>query len=369
MEPKRQRARAEARPEDLGPTPTKSARNYMFRVSFPGKPHKDGRLTFAARGQPRYLDPGLWPMCKYCIYSLELTFGGDDGLENFHFQGYIECNGVHRWTALKELPGLEHAWFAIRRGDQASAIKYCSKQDETHLEGPFVFGEPARQGARSDLLDIQIKLDNKVPLLQLQNDHFASCARHGKFFKEYKRTHTRPRNKKTTVWLIIGPSGRGKSNFADSMARAMGTTYKVPPKKGSGLYFDDYDGQDCMIIEEMNGDKMTPEFFNELCDRYEMVIPVHGSAGHQFVSKHLFITTNYHPKFWWKKRNANQIYQTTRRIDIVWKMGFVYGKPLEHAAWQVFGNNINQPIVVPDQPVLVNPWLQPPPKDKGELDE
>lgn len=367
MEPKVKRVRATPQAAMRG------ARNYIFRISFPGKPRPDGTLTFP-HGQPRLLDPEQWPMCKYCIYSLELTFGVDqDGQlkENFHYQGYLELNGVHRFTALQQLPGLERAHFDVRRGSQADNIKYCSKDDETHLEGPFVWGEPARQGARSDLLDIQIKLDNKISLYQLAADHFASCARHGRFFKEYKRTRTTPRNKKTIVWLIIGPSGRGKSNFADSMSRALGTVYKVPPKKGSGLYFDDYDGQNSTIIEEMNGDKMTPEFFNELADRYELVIPVHGSAGHQFVSKHLFITTNYHPKFWWKKRNANQLYQTMRRIDIVWKMGFKKPQPAfhqngwVHSAFQVFGFNINQPEGPTRDPEDDSAWPDVPPLEEG----
>lgn len=180
-------------------------------------------------------------------------------------------------------------------------------------------------------------------------------------FKEYRRITSPERRWKTIVWLIIGPSGRGKSNFADSMARALGTTMRVPPKKGSGMYYDDYDGQECIIIEEMNGDKMTPEFFNELCDRYPLTIPSHGAAGHQMLAKHLFITTNYHPKFWWKKRNPDQLYQTMRRIDIVWKMGFK--QPLEHTAWQVFGDNINQPAGTAEDPIII------PPKDKGELFE
>jgi len=305
-----------ARSRSARPVPPRAARNYVFTVNFKSHSHRDGRMTF--QHVPRLLDPELWPMCKYCIYSLEL---GEDGTH--HFQGYLELNGVHRFTALKNLPGLERAHFEPRRGTQADCIKYCSKtHDPTHLEGPFIWGEPARQGQRSDLLDIQIKLDNKMPITEIAKDHFGSFIRYGKAFKEYKRITTVRRTWKTIVWLIIGPSGRGKSNFADSMARAIGSTFKLPPKKGSGLYFDDYDGQECVIIDEMNGNKCTPEFFNELCDRYELCVPFHGTAGTQFVAKHLFITTNYLPAEWWKKRTKEQTRQTMRRIDIVLKMGF-----------------------------------------------
>lgn len=345
----------------------KPARNYMFTCNYTLEEGPNGQPRWKDGRMPRLLDPSLWPFAKYVVYQLEL--GKENGTH--HFQGYMELNGVHNYTEIHRLPGLEGCWLAVRKGQQQDARRYCTKTDDpTFLDGPWEWGTPAKQGARSDLLDIQLKLDNGVSMKQIAQDHFASWNRHGRSFKEYKRINTKPRNFKTIVWLIIGPSGRGKSNFADSMARAIGPTYKVPPKKGSGMYFDDYDGQPCMILEEMNGDKMTPEFFNEFVDKYECVIPSHGAAGHQMIAKHLFITTNYHPKYWWKKRNADQIYQTTRRINIVWKMGFVYKKPFVHEAFQVFGPNINQPNVDPNIVLARDPnddslWPDVPPLEEG----
>lgn len=91
----------------------------------------------------------------------------------------------------------------------------------------------------------------------------------------------------------------------------------MPQPKGSGLYWDDYDSQTCVFIDEMDGNYMTPTFFNTLCDRYECVVPVHGGAGHQMVAKYIVICSNYHPKFWWKKRKPDQIFQTVRRVDVL----------------------------------------------------
>lgn len=333
----------EGRKKRAKPAPKEpKARNYMFTINFPAEPREDGTLSWAR--MPRLLDPEQWPMCKYCIYSLELTVNEKSKTENFHFQGYLELNGTHRMTALHKLPGLETAHFEVRRGSQADAIKYCSKDDETHLEGPFVWGEPARQGARSDLLEIQIKLDNRAPLTVIYRDHFASSARHGKFFKEYKRQVTTPRNFKTKCFLFVGPAGVGKSTLMKLIAARLGSVYKVPQKKGSGLYFDDYDGQDVMILDEMNGNKMPPEDFNSLVDEHEHVCTVHGGAGHQMVSKYLFIGSNYAPKFWWKKRTPAQLYQTTRRIDVVFKCGFDDPDRWDHSGFQEFGPNINRPV-------------------------
>jgi len=317
----------------------KGARNYVFTINFAERKPPGEQLLF--EHVPRLLDPEQWPMCKYCIYSLEL---GENGTH--HFQGYLELNGVHRYTALHKMPGLERARFDVRRGSQADAIKYCSKTlDPSYLEGPFEWGVPARQGQRSDLLEIQIKLDNGQNLKRLAADHFGSFIRYGKSFKEYKRQRTVPRNFKTRCFLFVGPPGKGKSTLMKLIAARLGTVYKVPQKKGSGLYFDDYDGEDVMILDEMNGNKMSPEDFNSLVDEHEHILTVHGGAGHQMVSKYMFIGSNYAPQFWWKKRNASQVYQTTRRIDVVFKVGLKDMPRWDHSAFQVFGPNINQPQV------------------------
>lgn len=155
MDPQVKRARARKEPEAV----LKSARNYVFTVNFALKEGRNGEAHFPV--VPRLLDLDKVPMAKYCIYSLEMGANG-----THHFQGYIELNGVHRFTALHACigSGFERASFKVRRGSQADNIRYCSKDDETHLDGPWIWGEPARQGARSDLIDVQIKIDNGVPM-------------------------------------------------------------------------------------------------------------------------------------------------------------------------------------------------------------
>ena len=132
---------------------------------------------------------------------------------------------------------------------------------------------------------------------------------------------TKPRDFKTAVFLFVGPPGRGKSTLMTHIAAKMGSVYRAPQAKGSGCYFDDYDGQDVFILDEFDGASMQPTMFNTLADRFECVLPVHGGAGHQMVSKVLFVGSNYIPKYWWRKRNANQLLQTTRRIDVIFKVG------------------------------------------------
>lgn len=279
------------------------------------------------------LDPTheSWVHCKYLIYQREM-----EGHE--HFQGYLELTNAKTYAALHAMQGLEFAHFQKRYGSAKQASHYCRKpvkgcdcehctaeaRNPTKLEGPWEFGEMSHQGASAALLEVKADLDRGVSLKRISDDHFPEWVRHNKSLKEYRRTHTAARTFPTIVCLFVGPAGTQKSTLMKLIASHLGTFYKVPAKKGSGLYFDDYDSQDTLIIDEFSGATMPPEFFNLIADEHECVLPVHGGAGHQMVSKYLFIGSNYCPKWWWSKRNARQLKQTTRRIHYVFKRGFHY---------------------------------------------
>lgn len=320
--------------------------------------------VFAPEGEDLLLlDPSTWPKVTFFVYQREVC----PKTSREHFQCYMELDCQARFTTLMdECPGLENEGFTTflpRRGTQTHAIAYCQKpdpykgydkfiDDTSRIEGPWFYGEPKHQGQRADLLEIQRDLRSGVSNKRVADDHFPEWVRYGKAFKEYKRIITEPRDFKSVVILIVGPAGLGKSRFAKRLnaylsiegrcdeltfpelkyhpdfnpvirgieiTKEATSVYKVP-EKHSGFWCDDYDSQKVFFIDEFGGHRMTPTFFNELCDRYECVVPAHGSAGHQMVSPYITICTNYAPKFWWKNRNANQLEQTMRRISIVIKL-------------------------------------------------
>lgn len=281
----------------------------------------------------RLLDPThfSWRHVKYVIYQREMG-------THEHFQGYIELEQGLTYDQLHQFEGLEGAHFERRRGTAKQARHYCEKPVEgcdcpscdterrapTKLEGPFIWGEPSHQGQRAELLEIQRELHRpEASLKRVAEDHFGEWVKFNKAFAEYRRkVVAKPRSTKTRVFLFVGPPGRGKSTIMRLIAERVFQMdyYKVPAPKGSGIYFDDYDHQPIMIIDEFDGDWMKPKFFNLLADEHECVLPVHGGAGHQMTSKFLFIGSNYAPVHWWKKRSPVQLAQTTRRIDVTFKM-------------------------------------------------
>ncbi len=275
-------------------------RNYMFTVNFKDVLESDITL----------LDPSLWPCCSYAVYQLEL--GEQDVL---HFQGYIELTARRSLRQLKEYDGLERAHFEIRRGSAEDANKYCQKQD-TRIEGPFIYGERKRPGQRTDLEAVRQDIIVGASLTQVADTHFSLWCQYRGAFSDYKRLCTRARDFKSTTILVVGPSGIGKSRFAHTLLGYLGTHYKVSDKH-TGFWCDDYGGEDTFFIDEFDGDRMRPKVFNEVCDRYECILPSHGSRGCQLVSKYILIVSNYIPKYWWKRRSAEQLHQTMRRIDFI----------------------------------------------------
>jgi len=290
-------------------------------------------ICFTINGEDLLLlDPmhPTWSHVKFLIYQRELG-------THEHFQGYLELDQQVTFAKLHTFEGLEGAHFERRRGTAKQARHYCEKPvagcdceacraetaHPTKIDGPWLFGEMSAQGQRAELLEIKRELDRGMPLKRVQDGYFPEWVRFHKSFTEYRRGSTLPRDFKTKVALFIGPPGVGKSTLMKVIARVNGwSAYKVPAKKGSGLYFDDYDNQDVLILDEFSGATCPPEFFNLIADEHECVLPVHGGAGHQMVSKYLFIGSNYAPKFWWKHRSPIQLKQTLRRIDIVFKCGF-----------------------------------------------
>lgn len=288
-------------------------RNYVFT------------LNYAELAPFTFAEADLGDAVRYLCGQEEVGASG-----THHFQGYLELENPKSLSAVLKLPlfaGLQADGYSLhlepRRGTQAQAIEYCSKADETAIAGSFIeFGERARQGARSDLVELKSLVDAKRPREELWEAQFGSMLRYHKSLNEYARVKSRPRDFKTIVFLFVGPSGRGKSTTAHLLANYLSlnegqSSYYIFPEKSTGFWCDDYDNHAVALLDEMDGSRITPTMFNTLCDRFPCVVPAHGGPGHQFLAKYLIVVSNYLPKYWWRKRAPQQVVQTSRRIDVV----------------------------------------------------
>lgn len=119
----------------------------------------------------------------YVIYQKEK---GKEGTP--HLQGYVELARISRISALKKIHPTAH--WDRRKGTQDQAIAYCTKQDETYVEGPWSKGErcETNQGRRTDL-DLACEVAKTDGIAAVAEEYPTAYAKYTKGLKEIANYH------------------------------------------------------------------------------------------------------------------------------------------------------------------------------------
>lgn len=251
-------------------------------------------------------DPTKWPDVKYCVYQLEK--GAE---ETPHFQGYVSFKKRYVLSSLKRHISNKAHW-EIRKGTHEQARNYCTKED-TKLDGPWEFGQPPEPGKRNDLLALKEDLDANMDIKTISSNHFAPYLKYHKGIISYRRLHTAPRDHKSFVGVIYGDTGVGKSRTLHDYFP--GAFWKSCGDK----WWDDYDHQDIVIIDEFYG-WLPYHFILRLLDCYPMQVEYKGGMLN-FNPKQIWFTANKPPIEWYKYDEIKMSYgPLERRIDFLAKM-------------------------------------------------
>lgn len=281
---------------------------------------------FTFNNPPSVDEPKSWPDVRYAVWQKERASSG-----TLHLQGYLVFNSRKRLSTLKKLSSSVH--WEKRNGTHTQAKLYCQKAD-TRVEGPWIIGDdsgiPDCGGTRTDLLDVKQAIDEGKNESFIYEHFFETCARHYKFFREYRsKVKGVPRDWKTQVYVLWGPTGTGKSRAAREAAPQ--AFWKSPRSH----WWDGYDGQLDVVIDEFYGWIPYDELLRIL-DEYALQVQVKG--GHvSFVARRVIITSNKPPQEWYdpsrcpfeplKRRLENVINLTTR-----WSLNPISGLPLGQKA-------------------------------------
>lgn len=133
----------------------------------------------------------------------------------------------------------------------------------------------------------------------IDDDGLAGTAiRHHAALDKLEKTYS-VKNRTWPVYTTVyyGPPGTGKSRRACHEAGV--DAYYVAPPEGGKLWFDGYEGQENVVIDEFDGHFCKKTWLNRLLDRYPMRVPVKGSTV-PFLAKKIWITTNKEPVSWYK---------------------------------------------------------------------
>jgi len=242
--------------------------------------------------------PILGDVIKYAVYQHEKC----PETERLHVQGYLEFSKSLRYAAIKKLLGDPAVHLEARRGTREQAIEYC-KKEESRIDGPWEYGDAIRsQGKHTDLelLADAIKANPKMDVLV--DDHLTHLIKYPRgvanaCFLLNKRQAKMFRQLEVHVYW--GAAGTGKTRKAVERD----SDYYILEKSGDALWFDGYDGEDHLIIDDFYG--WIP--FNQLLrilDGYMFKCNIKGSFVYAQWTK-ITITSNKNPDLWYNQDKLN----------------------------------------------------------------
>jgi len=236
-------------------------------------------------------------------YSVERSQSG-----NLHLQGCLKVDQAMSMNQVKSL--LQSQSAHVEPAIDWPALKRYVAKEETHVSGPFIFGEDTSQGAREDIKAPCRLIAAGASTRELALQHSAAFVKYHRGFAALKAALTPARAIKREVYCIIGDTEAGKSRF---IFRHFPFAYRmaciVHP------WADGYDEEETAVLEECGRGMMGFNMLKNLLDCYPLKLPVKGG----FVAwnpKRIFLTSNTEVAGWWCPFPDADLLAILRRMQI-----------------------------------------------------
>jgi len=248
---------------------------------------------------------------RYLVCQVE---SGEE-TQKAHIQGYLQLDKPCSLSALKLCFG-QRVHFEVRHGTHEQARDYCIKED-TRLNGPWEFGEPKTQGKRTDLDTIGQLVRERKTNLEILDEVGPVASKFSKHiqFMRFTLQEAESDRQLTGVKVIVlyGQTGTGKTYSAINYI-AGGKDYYIcqaPSHPNSKVWFDGYEGQHTLILDDFAGSFCDYRYLLRLLDCYKFTAEVKG--GFSWASwTTVVITTNVIPSAWYSGVNLDPL---ARRIS------------------------------------------------------
>jgi len=230
-----------------------------------------------------------------------------------HLQGYLELGVPKRLKAIKQIPGLEKAHFERRLGTREQARDYCRKADSRE-RGPFEHGnwDVGGQGRRSDLASVVESVKAGKTLKEVSEEFPTQMIKYHRGITVLRNLTLGTRNWKSMVTLLYGAPGVGKSHWCSVSTEEKSVCW-LPALKRDAVWFDGYDGQEILIVDDYRGE-IEFSMLLRLLDKFPLQVPVKGGFS-QMLAKEIWITTNMDPRSWYNYSESKPISALVRRIE------------------------------------------------------
>lgn len=226
-----------------------------------------------------------------------------------HFQGYCEVPNSLSIKGIQKRLGDMTAHVEKRRGTQAQAVEYCLK------DGDFKeFGEKNEQGKRTDIEEVVETLksgEETLNSVMLNNPSMYCRYRNG--LKDITTELTRQKChdfRHVEVMVLWGDAGSGKTREAIEDSPDY---FVLDQADGGTIWFDGYQGQKTLIIDDFYGWIKYGTFLRML-DGYIYRCPVKGGFTYANWTK-IFITSNKPPCEWYEKGYTDALKRRITKVE------------------------------------------------------
>lgn len=224
-----------------------------------------------------------------------------------HVQGYIHFENCKSFNSVKRIlgssPHLERA-----KGSAADNRKYCSKDGDFHE-----FGTIPAQGRRNDLTRLKSELVGHNSLRGvLANDYNLQCVRYAEKWLTYNELPRSLTPEQRDVTWIYGPTGTGKSRWAFDCTDTNDTYVAC----GTAQWWDGYDGQSCVILDDFRGSFCKFSILLKILDLYAYRVQIKGGF-RQLRASRFIITSSKLPHECYESVTDDSMDQLYRRITLV----------------------------------------------------
>lgn len=249
---------------------------------------------------------------RYAVWQLERGGGGRE-----HVQGYIEFDRPMSVGGIKKILG-STAHVEGRRGSREEAREY-SRKEASRVEGPWEYGRwIGGRGHRSDIEVVLGALKEGKSEERIMEEFPREWGRNYRLIDRYRMIKGSKRQFKSEFHLYLGDSGTGKTR----------TVYKLSPEgywKSPGPWYDGYDGEQDLILDEIDKQGISLGELLRIVDRYPARLAVKG--GHVGCTpKRVYGTSNLGIEEWYKGIKAEEVAALKRRVTTITTYRWVEGE-------------------------------------------
>jgi len=263
-----------------------------------------------------------WSEFKYVMLAQEI---GESGTP--HLQGYCVFKSPRSLSGVQK--GIQGAGgpkmhLEISKGSFEQNLAYIQGpydgSDGKHKDLNPSFreaGQRPSQGMRTDIEAAYdyLKSGKTINDAIVEGLHLEQVVKYSRGMQMIQTALMPSRSWKTEIWWLHGPTGSGKSRWAQEQ-----TEMAAYVKMGGNKWWCGYHGQPDVILDDFRPTKEIPlEYLLNLLDRYPMLIETKGGTT-QMIARRIYITTPKGPLetfVHWEWLGQENLAQLQRRIEHV----------------------------------------------------